>query len=60
MSSDAQLRLEAIQADAVEGPESETPDYGPPPSEWESALLTICMFGGLVIFGIGCLLFGWS
>lgn len=27
------------------------------PSEWESAFLSIALFGGLIIFGVGCLLF---
>jgi hypothetical protein len=30
-----------------------------PPSELESALLTIAMFGGLIIFTIGCTMLGW-
>ncbi len=30
------------------------------PRELESALLTLAMFGGLVIFGIGCMVFGWN
>lgn len=30
------------------------------PSELESAFLTVAMFGGLVVFGVGCTLFGWS
>lgn len=29
------------------------------PREIESALLTIAMFAGLVIFGIGCMMFLW-
>lgn len=27
------------------------------PSEWESAFLSIALFGGLILFGVGCLLF---
>jgi len=30
------------------------------PSEWESAFLSIALFGGLILFGVGCLLFGWE
>lgn len=30
------------------------------PSEWESALLSIALFGGLILFGVGCFVFGWS
>ncbi|GAB3815222.1 hypothetical protein GCM10028820_12290 [Tessaracoccus terricola] len=31
-----------------------------PPSEAESAFITIAMFGGLVVFAVGCfLLIGW-
>lgn len=59
MSSDIKASLDA-QDVQVHDVENEIPDYGPRPSEWESAFLTICMFGGLVIFGIGCLVFGWS
>lgn len=33
--------------------ESDLPDEKP--SELESALLTLSMFGGLVLFGLGCL-----
>ena len=29
-------------------------------NEWENALLSICLFGGLVVFGLGCMLFGWG
>lgn len=29
------------------------------PSELESALLTIVLFGGLVVFGLGCMFFLW-
>ena len=40
----------------------QTPDdleEDPPPRELESALLTIAMFAGLVVFGIGCMFFLW-
>lgn len=30
------------------------------PSEWESAFLSLALFGGLVLFGVGCVLFGWG
>ena len=30
------------------------------PSEWESAFLSIALFGGLILFGVGCFVFGWS
>ena len=30
------------------------------PSEWESAFLSIALFGGLILFGAGCMLFGWG
>lgn len=30
------------------------------PSEWESAFLSIALFGGLILFGVGCVLFGWA
>ena len=29
------------------------------PSELESALLTLVLFGGLVVFAVGCMLFLW-
>ncbi|HLR96229.1 MAG TPA: hypothetical protein VK053_17030 [Jiangellaceae bacterium] len=29
------------------------------PSEWESAFLTIVLFGGLVVFAVGCMTFLW-
>lgn len=39
-------------------PEPEEEDAGP--RELESAFLTIAMFGGLVVFGVGCTLLGWN
>lgn len=30
------------------------------PRELESALLTLAMFGGLVVFGVGCMMLGWN
>lgn len=30
------------------------------PSEWESAFLSIALFGGLILFGVGCFVFGWG
>ena len=47
MSND--VRLEGEQA------EPQGDEYRP--SEWESALLSIALFGGLILFGVGCLLF---
>jgi hypothetical protein len=41
-----------------ESTEPEVDDYRP--SEWESAFLSIALFGGLIIFGVGCLLFRWG
>lgn len=29
------------------------------PRELESALLTLSMFGGLLVFGVGCMVFLW-
>lgn len=34
-------------------------DQDAAPRELESALLTIAMFSGLVVFGIGCMFFLW-
>lgn len=34
-------------------------EHGGGASGWESAFLTIVMFGGLVIFGVGCVVFDW-
>lgn len=30
------------------------------PRELESALLTLAMFGGLVVFAVGCMVLGWN
>lgn len=38
-------------------PEEIEEDGGP--RELESALLTLALFGGLVVFGIGCMVFLW-
>lgn len=44
----------------VEPPEPTTDEQdGGGPSELESALLTIVLFGGLVVFAIGCTMFLW-
>ena len=50
MSDDLRLGGEPAQPEADE--------YRP--SEWESAFLSIALFGGLILFGVGCLLFGWE
>ena len=34
--------------------------HDPPPRELESALLSLALFGGLVLFGVGCMVFGWN
>lgn len=47
-------------ASGVERPEPAPDDQeGGGPSELESALLTIVLFGGLVVFAIGCTMFLW-
>lgn len=58
MSSDIESdRRHAEDQDAeVEEPEE---DEYEKPSELESALLSISMFGGLVVFGVSCTLFIW-
>jgi hypothetical protein len=38
--------------------ETTTPEDYTPPSELESALLTIVMFAGLVVFALGCVMTG--
>ena len=40
-------------------PAEPEPDEDAAPSELESALLTLVLFGGLVVFGIGCMMFLW-
>lgn len=30
-----------------------------PPSEAESAILTVLLFSAMVVFSIGCMMFGW-
>lgn len=40
-------------------PAEPEPEEDEGPSELESALLTIALFGGLVVFGIGCIFFLW-
>ena len=49
MSDDIRLRPESAEWEE---------DYKP--SEWESAFLSIALFGGLILFGIGCFVFGWN
>ena len=50
MSDDIRLRPESA--------EWEEEDFRP--SEWENAFLSIALFGGLILFGVGCVLFGWN
>ncbi|MCM3661784.1 hypothetical protein M3148_12415 [Georgenia satyanarayanai] len=40
------------------GPAPDEQEYQAP-SELESALLTLVLFGGLVVFAIGCMTFLW-
>lgn len=55
MSEDVRLDIESAEPVIQEyQPEEEFR-----PSEWESALLSIALFGGLILFGIGCFVFGW-
>lgn len=53
MSEDVRLGVEPGVEPGVEAEEFR-------PSEWESAFLSIALFGGLILFGVGCVLFGWS
>lgn len=39
---------------------AEEVDQPGPARELESALLSIVLFGGLVAFGLGCMLLGWN
>lgn len=48
-------------------PELEKRMYAPPEipeddetNELEGALLSLCLFGGLLLFGLGCMIFGWG
>ncbi|WP_324653243.1 hypothetical protein [Georgenia sp. H159] len=40
-------------------PAEPPPEEDRTPSELESALLTIVLFGGLVVFAVGCMFFLW-
>lgn len=51
MSTEAEMGAEAQHDTTIPG------EYDPP-SELESAFLTIAMFGGLVAFALGCFLMG--
>lgn len=41
-------------------PEFDVDLEDPPPRELESALLSLVLFGGLIVFGISCVVFGWA
>ena len=57
MSMDSQARRRAeAPANALRDPEEYEEAA---PRELESAVLTIVLFGGLVVFGIGCMMFLW-
>lgn len=45
---------------SAEPEEPEEPDEDAAPRELESALLTLAMFGGLVVFAVGCTMLGWN
>ena len=50
MSTDAELELE----------NRETEEEDPPPRELESALLSVALFGGMILFAVSCTMFGWN
>lgn len=57
MSTEVEPDIEATAQPEFEAPESEE---DPGPRELESALLSIAMFGGLIVFAIGCTMFLWG
>lgn len=72
MSEEVRLGTESTEPHVVESGQSgefwpseyQSSEYQPieeyRPSEWESAFLSIALFGGLILFGVGCVLFGWT
>lgn len=62
MTEDVRLGVESTEPHVGENsrPEEYQPNEEYRPSEWESAFLSIALFGGLILFGIGCVLFGWT
>lgn len=62
MSEDVRSGIDATEPELGDsGPIQEyRPDEEFRPSEWESAFLSIALFGGLILFGIGCFVFGWN
>lgn len=49
---------EPEESEGLEG--SEGPEEDASPRELESALLTLAMFGGLIVFVVGCTMLGWN
>ncbi|MBK7821029.1 MAG: hypothetical protein IPJ61_08115 [Tessaracoccus sp.] len=60
MSMDTQpsTDMEEPPADLASAQQTDLDD--PEPRELESALLSLALFGGLILFGIGCMVFGWN
>ncbi|WIY83717.1 hypothetical protein [Propionimicrobium sp. PCR01-08-3] len=60
MSTDAEFNSEGEETRPNVNPLQETSLEDAPPRELESALLSVALFGGLILFGIGCMVFGWN
>lgn len=59
MSEEARLESGSLRPEqALDQPPGTEDEFRP--SEWESAFLSIALFGGLILFGVGCVLFGWN
>ena len=60
MSTKSPSPVENAQTTGPRPAEPEPVEEESAPRELESALLTLAMFGGLVVFAVGCMALGWN
>lgn len=58
MSTEFNADVEGADMDADSSRDVEFDD--PPSPELGRALLSLALFGALILFGIGCMVFGWN
>jgi len=60
MSTESSSRVQNAETTGLHSGEPEESEEDASPHELESALLTLAMFGGLVVFVVGCTMLGWN
>mgnify|MGYP006900553354 CR=1 FL=1 len=57
MSTDVEPGIGPAEDVEPQAPSVDEEEAGP--REWESALLSIVLFAGLIVFAVSCTMFGW-